>query len=470
MLSAYDIARAISDPFGLWHDHHGDESLRDPENEYGRFLQEQGRRVEKELLSQRHDHFTDLKQHDFDTAVSLTANLLSGGNVVIYGGALHSEVLGLRVRPDVIKVEHRGCLIEEYKLAGTPDEEHRIQVLVYVYLLKKGYGITSTSIVISRRNEEFPVSYNEEKIEEIIQSARDILAREHPPYPIYNCRSNWGSLQNQRAKDLRDVSVAWHVGPVHAKTLHQINVHTLEELADMDPKSLRTIKGLGPKKVPQILNSAKAQTSHAVIRIGKWLISDDSPELELFLDLEGTSELFQDDPAWNCLYLIGLIPRQTGEEKPYISYLAKKPDNEKAILADFLAYLREHAGRYRLYHWHHYEKTQLKKACERHGFQEACESLILPYLVDLCTAAQSAYMLPTPGWSIKVVAPYFGFQWTQDASEVDAMSSAMIWFKQAINDGSGTDMERVLKYNEDDCKAMIIVKDGFGKLETEDKA
>src|SRR3972149_11117751 len=136
----------------------------------------------------------------------------------------------------------------------------------------------------------------------------------------------------------------------------------------------------------------------------------------MFIDREGPSELFQDDPAWNCIYLIGLIPRSKGQEGPYISYLARKPEDEKTILSQLVDYLRIQKSRYRLYHWHHYEKTQLKKACERHSLEEAYESLILPHLEDLCTAAQASYILPTPGWSIKVVAPYFGFHWTQDAS------------------------------------------------------
>ncbi|MEX0804427.1 MAG: ribonuclease H-like domain-containing protein [Candidatus Binatia bacterium] len=93
------------------------------------------------------------------------------------------------------------------------------------------------------------------------------------------------------------------------------------------------------------------------------------------------------------------------------------------------------------------------------------ESLVLPYLVDLCTAAQVSYVLPTPGWSIKVVPPYFGFNWTQNASEVDAMKSAMMLFKQAASGGRGEDLDKVLRYNEDDCKAMIVVKDGFESLE-----
>jgi len=465
MLSASDVSLVLSDPFGLWQNRYGDPKLKDPLDEYDLFLREQGLRVEKELLIQRHPIFTDLKNENFDSAVRHTTDLLNRDQVVIYGGALQSEKLGLRARPDVIKINNGTCLIEEYKLAGTPDEAHKIQALVYAYLLKKGYGIENECKVVSRLNEEFVIPYDEQQVEEAIRCAREILARDKPPYPIYNCPSVWGSLQNKTAKDLQDITLAWNVGPVHAKKFHQMNVHTLEDLAKLEPEALKMIKGLGPKKIPQILNSAKAQLSNRVIKVGIWKPTEYPPEIEIFLDLEGTGELFQDDPAWNCIYLIGHISRINGQEEAYISYLARRPEDEHTILSEFVAYLQKQTRRYRLYHWHHYEKTQLKKACERHGLGNAFESFILPYLEDLYAAAQVSYVLPTPGWSIKVVAPYFGFEWTQDASEVDAMKSAMIWYKQAINGGDGTGLEKVIQYNQDDCRAMIFVKDGFDSLE-----
>jgi len=77
---------------------------------------------------------------------------------------------------------------------------------------------------------------------------------------------------------------------------------------------------------------------------------------------------------------------------------------------------------------------------------------------------EASYVLPTPGWSIKVVAPYFGFNWSQPATEVDALKSSMMWFKPAMNGANGAGMDKVLKYNADDCKAMIVVKDGFERL------
>jgi predicted RecB family nuclease len=464
VLSASDVSLARSDPFGLWHDRYGDPRLRDPEDEYTLFLKEQGLRVEKELLLKRHERFTDLKNLSFEAAVTQTKQLLKYGHVIIYSGALESEGLGLRARPDVIQVERGRCVIEEYKLAGTPDETHEIQALVYAYLLRKGYGMECESQVVSRRNETFPIPYDETRVEEAVRRAREVIARERPPYPVYNSRSRWKKLQNKTAHDLQDITLAWNVGAAHAEKFHRMGVHTLDDLSRLDPNALRTIKGLGPKKVPQILNSVKSQLLKKVIRVGPYIPIENRPGVELFLDLEGTGELFQDDPDWNCIYLIGLIPRSGGREGAYRSYMAGRPENEKATLAGFYDDLRKESRRYRLYHWDHYERTQLRKASERHGLLDDFNALVLPHLEDLCKAAQESYVLPTPGYSIKVVAPYFGFKWRQDASEVDAMKSAMIWYKQAVEGGSGQGLEKILRYNEDDCRAMIVVMDEFEKL------
>ena len=469
-LSASEISLAASDPFGLWHDHHGDPKLKDKEDDYALFLRDQGLRIEKELLLKRHPRFIDMKAELFDSAVEQTAELLKSGQVVIYGGALKSEALGLRARPDVIHIEEGACFIDEYKLAAQPDESHKIQALVYAFLLKNGYGIQNEPRIISRLNQTYVVPYDEARVEEAIKQAREVVARKNPPYPVYNCRSRWKRLQNLTAHNLLDVTLAWNVGAAHADEFHRMGVHTLKELVKMDPESLSMIKGLGKKRVKRILNSAKAQLTKKVISVGPFKPAHNSPELEIFLDLEGSGELFQDDPAWNCLYLIGLIPRSRGREEPYISYMAGVPGDEKEALTSFLNYLSGLSVDYRLYHWDHYERTQLKKVCERHGMMDAYDSLIQARLEDLCGAAQASYILPVPGYSIKVVAPYFGFRWAQAASEVDAMKSAMIWFRQALKGGTGLDLEKVLKYNEDDCRAMLVVKDGLKELDRKNRS
>jgi len=89
-LSASDVSLAVSDPFGLWHNHHGDQQLKDRTDAYDLFLKEQGLRFEKELLSKRHLSFVNLKEDEFSSAVEQTAQLLQRSGSTIYGGALQS--------------------------------------------------------------------------------------------------------------------------------------------------------------------------------------------------------------------------------------------------------------------------------------------------------------------------------------------------------------------------------------------
>jgi len=468
VLTARDLSMALTDPFGLWHEHHGDVKLKDGEDEYTNFLKEQGMRCEQALLTSRHKRFVSLKDRVFDDATEETERLLGIDGSVIHSGALRSEQLKLRARPDVICVRNGTHMIEEYKLGSKPDDADKIQALFYAYVMRKGYGVESDCIIVTRKLEEFVILYDEGYIEEIIGYARNILSSSSPPCPVYNCEgSEWGVLQNQKARDSQDVSLARNVGIKHARKLHDIGIHTVAELASASPDALKSIKGLGPKKIPQILCSARAQATGQTLRLGTWDLAGTGSELELYLDLEGSGELFEEDPSWNCIYLIGLIPRNGNQQGDYIHYIAKRPADERTMLVEFLEYLQKGPRSYRLYHWHSYEKTQLAKACERHGLTNLYQTRVLPHLKDLCKAAQSTFVLPMPTWSIKEVAPYFGFRWTQDIGEVDAMTSAMIWYKQAIDGGTGTGLEMVTQYNKDDCMAMLVVKDGFDRLDKE---
>ena len=101
-ISVSDLATALSDPFGLWHDHHGDPALKDPEAEYDLFLKEQGRRVELELLRKRHPAYVNLTSEP--SAAAQTKKLIAKDDVVIYHGELEDSRTSLRGRPDVIIV------------------------------------------------------------------------------------------------------------------------------------------------------------------------------------------------------------------------------------------------------------------------------------------------------------------------------------------------------------------------------
>ena len=65
------------------------------------------------------------------------------------------------------------------------------------------------------------------------------------------------------------------------------------------------------------------------------------------------------------------------------------------------------------------------------------------------------FYLPAPSFSLKAAAPAFGFHWRQD--DCGAMDS-MVYFTNWLKTGRDELLQKVLMYNEDDCKAMLYLE------------
>ena len=63
---------------------------------------------------------------------------------------------------------------------------------------------------------------------------------------------------------------------------------------------------------------------------------------------------------------------------------------------------------------------------------------------------------PLYSYSLKDIARYLGFNW-RDKTPSGALS--IQWFNEYLKDLDQTKLQRILDYNEDDCKATMIIKD-----------
>jgi predicted RecB family nuclease len=71
---------------------------------------------------------------------------------------------------------------------------------------------------------------------------------------------------------------------------------------------------------------------------------------------------------------------------------------------------------------------------------------------------------PTYSYGIKQIANRVGFRW-RDRDPSGANSIA--WYNEYLKQPDRQDLlERILQYNEDDCRAMIAVKDYFQRHNT----
>jgi predicted RecB family nuclease len=71
---------------------------------------------------------------------------------------------------------------------------------------------------------------------------------------------------------------------------------------------------------------------------------------------------------------------------------------------------------------------------------------------------------PTRDFSIKTLAKFLGFKW-RDTHPSGAAS--IEWFDRWVQTGDATVRQRILDYNEDDCKATRVLLDGIRGLATD---
>ena len=181
---------------------------------------------------------------------------------------------------------------------------------------------------------------------------------------------------------------------------------------------------------------------------------------ELFFDIE-------DDPTQGFIYLHGVYERHNGKCR-YVSYMAKEISEtaEKEAWGSFWKYIDAvPCGNYSVYYYSPHEKTVYKKLQKKHPDIISVEKVEAffssPNVIDLYKIVQSNTDWPLGSYSIKALATYLGFKW-RDETPSGALS--IQWFNKFLETKDETILKRILEYNEDDCKATMVLKDALEKL------
>lgn len=137
------------------------------------------------------------------------------------------------------------------------------------------------------------------------------------------------------------------------------------------------------------------------------------------------------------------------------------PEGDKEGWDDFIAeadtLLKEY-GDLPFVHWHHYERTHLKKYIERYGDPSGIAERVLSNLFDLLPVVKKSIALPLPSYSLKVIEQYVGFKRSQDEYGGDW---AMAQYIKATETGDKKHrqeiIDQVLTYNQEDLEATWAV-------------
>lgn len=187
-----------------------------------------------------------------------------------------------------------------------------------------------------------------------------------------------------------------------------------------------------------------------------------STELEVFFDIEA-------DPMNDIVYLHGFVERTGGDPatEKFTAFFAdaNTEEAEREAFSGAMTWMKERPAA-AIYYYSKYERTMYRKLCERHPgvcSPEDIEELFQPpRAIDLYfDVVTKATEWPTTDHSIKTLAKYLGFSWR----DTDPSGAASIeWYQRWVETGDATIRQRILDYNEDDCRATAVLLDGIRNL------
>ena len=245
------------------------------------------------------------------------------------------------------------------------------------------------------------------------------------------------------------------------------SIGTVSELAQCDPEAFIT----GRKTIFPGVGPDRLRIFHARARLLS--TPDARPYLREPVELPGSPhEIFFDieaDPMRDVVYLHGMVHRHGRDPatERFVSFTAEEPtpEAERDAFAGAMRHFADHPEA-TVYYYSKYERTSYRKLQQR--FPDVCsveevEALFeRPRSIDLYfDVVLKATEWPTRNHSIKSLAKFLGFRWR----DTDPSGAASIeWYNRWIETGDRAVLQRILDYNEDDCRATLVLLDGIRDL------
>ncbi len=482
-------------PHRPWRDLYGPQEEKIKEtNPFVEMLWEKGVQHEKDVIGGI-GAILDLSNPDKDTQFARTLEAMRNKTPLIYHGYIrYNDLAG---EPDLLRLMPDGTYLpidiksgrglegvsEEEENPGKPKKHYAVQLALYAeVLIALGFAKDKMGII-------YDIDHNETLYElgkpmgvrnhatwwdlyqETKNEVRHLLnneARNEPALsgacklcPWYDSCKGWCTKNH-------DLTTLFYLGRSIRGTLaHDLELKTVEELRDLDiaiamgkkAGNKSFLRGIGEPTLKKLQTRAKVLAD-----IKKPVVNGEihfpQVDYELYFDIE-------DDPTQSFVYLHGVYERSPNGSR-FIPFVAKEktPEAEEQAWKGFISYLKNlPQDKWCLYYYSHHEVTTY------HRMQKQYPDVILLEELDYLLSPERAidlysqYILKMTDWplysySLKDIAKYLGFSW-RDISPSGALS--IQWFNEYLKDKNPTKLRRIIDYNEDDCKATMVIKDYLEK-------
>ena len=481
----YDL---VSCPHRVSLDSFEDPTKRDKVSAFVKMLWERGSAYEATVIEKLagSEPVLDLSGVPQSEREARTLEAMRNGAPLIYQGRLRSgDLLG---SPDLLRREGEGYVPIDIKsgrgeeggdddVDPTPKEHYAVQLGLYVDILEQlGFSAARRAYVWDILGNEVLYDFTAlhgkrnprtlwDDYQDALLDARRILSKTDTTRPAYaaTCKlCQWYSHCIATLSQNDDLTLIPKLGRSLQAVMSE-QIHTISDLAAANPEHYVT----GTKTVFPGLGADRLRTFHERAK----LIKSDTPQprltapvqlpasnLEIFFDIEA-------DPMQDICYLHGFLERHGGENatERFVACFSDEPtqDGEKQAFREAWDYLRANPTAI-IFYYSKYERTVYRKLQAR--YPDVCtvqevEDLFDPARsVDLYfDVVERATMWPTRDHSIKTLAKFLGFAWR----DTDPSGAASIeWYQRWTEQRDPTIKNRILEYNEDDCRATRVVLDG----------
>ena len=499
-ITASKLYDYIQCPHRVWRDIYGPQEEKIKEtNPFVELLWNKGVKHEEKIVAGLGEYL-NLKDGSINERFAKTVEALKNKTPLVYQGVLkYDSLLGI---PDLLRLLPDGSYMpidiksgsgfegadEEVGDEGKPKKHYAVQLCLYNELLKKlGFASHNNGKIIDIHSEEVEYNLiaqkgtkdistwweNYEKIKTDVGLLLEDKTKNKPAYsskcklcPWYNSCKSWC----QKTNDLTNI---FDLGKANRDRINEdIFIESLDELMKIDISAVMEQKEKEKKSGNKtFLLRISDNTLRKAIERAKITMVTRKPvayepiefpitSYELFFDIE-------DDPTQEFVYLHGVYERHDGKEK-FIDFTAKEisPKAEKEAWSNFWKYIDSLPQEdFTVYYFSHHEKTTYKKMQKLYPdviTPEKVEQFFdNPNVIDLYKVVRSKTDWPLPSYSLKEIAVYLGFKW-RDETPSGALS--IQWFNEYLDKKDPEMLKRILEYNEDDCRATMVLKDALEKL------
>lgn len=483
-------------PHKVWRDAYGPQEEKIQEvNPFVELLWNRGVLHEEKVVATIGEYF-DCRSGSLEERFKKTIDAMNSKTPLIYQGVLKYEsLLGI---PDLIRLQPNGTYIpveiksgmgyegldEESDEGGKMKKHYAVQLCLYIDLLEKlkfehadraqiidGHfnlaEYDANAIINSRSKQTAWEFYLQTK-----NNVEVLLANQaqNKPSSSGKCKlCPWYSSCKKWVKENHDLTGIFYVGGSRRDKINEdLGIFTIDDIVNLDIKDALEQK----KKDKQFLYGVGEDTLRKIVNRANILSNIKKPVLYEKIELpEVDYELFfdiEDDPTQEFVYLHGVYERSPNGER-FLDFTAK--DNtreaEKEAWSNFWGYIRSlPKDNFSVYYYSPHEKTTYRKMQKQYPDvvteDELEEFFGNPNIIDLYNQiVLKKTDWPLPSYSIKEIAVYLGFKW-RDETPSGALS--IQWFNDYLEKKDQAILTRILEYNEDDCKAMMVLKDKLKEL------